>query len=183
MAYDFKLLDEQVKETEEWLVRELSGIRTGRAAPGLLDTIKVDAYGARTPLTQIGSVTIEDARTLRIVPWDKSLNKATEKAITDADLGVSVATDDLGLRVFFPELTAERRTLLLKLAHEKIEQAKITLRGHRSLAIKEIEASEKEGGIGKDEITRQKEEVQKKIDAGTAALEVLAKRKHDEISQ
>jgi ribosome recycling factor len=183
MTYDFKALDEQVKETEEWLVRELSGIRTGRAAPALLDNVKADAYGVRTPLAQIGSVTIEDARTLRIVPWDKSLNKAVEKAITEADLGVSVGTDDLGLRVFFPELTAERRTLLLKLAHEKIEQAKVTLRGHRAQALKELDATEKEGGIGKDEIIRLKEEVQKKMDAGTAALEVLSKRKHDEISQ
>jgi ribosome recycling factor len=182
MAYDFKPLDGQVKETEEWLAREFTSIRTGRAAPALLDNVKADSYGARTPLTQIGSITIEDARTLRIVPWDKSLMKAIEKAIMEADLGVSVGSDDLGLRVFFPELTAERRTLLLKLAHEKVEQAKVTLRGHRAQAIKDIDAAEKEGGMGKDESDRLKAEVQKKIDAGSEALEALSKRKHDEIA-
>ncbi len=183
MAYDFGALDAHIKETEEWLSREFGGIRTGRASPGLLDAVRVDVYGARTPLSQIGSVGIEDARTLRIVPWDKSLLKDAEKAIIDEDLGVSVATDDQGLRVFFPELTAERRTLLLKLANDRVEQARITLRGHRTDALKELDASEKDGGMGKDELFRLKEDVQKKIDAGSAALEVLAKKKHDEISQ
>ena len=182
MTYNFGPLDTQVKETEEWLVRELSGVRTGRATPLLLDNVKPEVYGARTPLTQIASINIEDARTLRIVPWDKSLNKDIERAITEADLGVSVGTDDMGVRVFFPELTAERRTLLMKVAHEKIEQAKVTLRGHRAQALKDIDATEKEGGMGKDEVTRLKEEVQKKIDAGSVALDALGKRKHEEIS-
>jgi ribosome recycling factor len=182
MTYDFKPLETQIKETEEWLVRELSGIRTGRATPAILDSVKAEVYGARTPLNQIGTVTIEDARTLRVIPWDKSLNKAVEKAIQEADLGVSVATDDQGLRVLFPDLTAERRTLLLKLANEKVEHAKVTLRGHRTETLKDIDAAEKEGGMGKDDVARYKEETQKKIDAGNAALEALAKKKHEEIS-
>jgi ribosome recycling factor len=183
MAYDFSELDKQIIETNEWLSREFGGIRTGRATPILLDTIKVDAYGARTPLNQIGSLTVEDARTLRFVPWDKSLQKAVEKAIQDADFGVSVATDDQGLRVVFPELTAERRAMLLKLANEKLEHARVTLRGHRGEAIKQLEADEKEGGMGKDEVARLKEEIQKKIDAANTGLEEHAKKKHDEISQ
>jgi ribosome recycling factor len=182
MAYDFKPLDANIKDTEEWLTREFSGIRTGRATPAILDSVKADVYGARTPLNQIGTVTIEDARTLRVIPWDKTLNKAVEKAIMEADLGISVATDDQGLRVLFPDLTADRRTMLGKLANEKMEHAKVTLRGHRTDAIKDIDASEKEGGMGKDEVVRLKEEVQKKIDAANAGLEALAKRKHDEIS-
>ena len=182
MAYNFSPLDGHIKETEEWLMREFSTIRTGRATPVILDSVRVDAYGTMSPLAQIGSVSIEDARTLRVIPWDKSLNKAAEKAIIDADLGVSVGVDDQGLRVFFPELTAERRTLLLKVANEKKEQAKITLRGHRSTAIKDLDATEKEGGYGKDEIARLKEEVQKKIDAGGEMLEAQLKRKHEEIT-
>ncbi len=182
MAYDFSALDGHIKETEEWLAREFTGIRTGRATPALLDTVKVEAYGSRTPLNQIGSVTIEDARTLRLVPWDKSLQKAVEKAIQEADLGVSVATDDQGLRVIFPELTAERRTMLLKLANERLEHARVTLRGHRSEAIKKLEADEKEGGMGKDEVARLKEEVQKKIDAANTSFEDHFKRKQEEIS-
>lgn len=182
MAYDFSTLKSHIKETEEWLIREFSSIRTGRASAALLDSVKPEVYGARTPLQQVGSVTIEDARTIRIVPWDKTTGKNIEKAITEADLGVSVVTDDTGLRVIFPELTAERRTLLQKLAGERCEDARITLRGHRTNALKEIDAAEKEGGMGQDEVKRLKEEVQKHIDAGQGALDALLKKKHEEIA-
>lgn len=183
MAYDFSKLKEQIKETEEWLSRELAGVRTGRATPALLDSVRVDAYGAKSPVAQVASVTVEDARTIRISPWDKSLSKALEKAINDADLGISVVVDDSGIRVVFPELTAERRTLLSKIAGEKTEQAKVTLRGHRAEAIKHISAQEKEGGIGKDEVQRQKDETQKFIDAAMDALDAMAKKKQEEIAQ
>lgn len=182
MAYDFSTLKGQIKETEEWLSREFSGIRTGRASTALLDGVKPEAYGVRTPLAQLGSVSVEDARTIRIVPWDKTVMKAIEKAITEEDLGVGVSTDDQGLRVTFPELTAERRTMLMKLAGEKCEQARITLRGHRTDAIKGIEASEKEGGMGEDEMKRLKEEVQKMIDEGGKSLDALLEKKKAEIS-
>src|SRR3989338_1835633 len=110
MAYDFAPLKNKIKETEEWLTRELSGVRTGRATPSLLDGVKPEAYGTRTPLRELASVSVEDARTLRIVPWDMSILKTIEKGITEADLGVGVAIDDQGLRVSFPSLTSERRT-------------------------------------------------------------------------
>ena len=183
MAYDFTKLKANIKETEEWLQRELGGVRTGRAAPALLDSVRVDAYGVKSPLAQVASVTVEDARTIRISPWDKTLSKAIEKAINDGDFGLSVVVDDSGMRVVFPELTADRRTLLSKLAGEKTEQAKVTLRGHRTDTLKDIDATEKEGGMGKDEVTRLKEEVQKHIDAGVAALEAMAKKKLEEIAQ
>jgi ribosome recycling factor len=183
MAYDFSKLKNQVKETEEWLVRELSGVRTGRATPLLLDAVRADVYGSKTPIAQLASLSIEDARTLRIVPWDKTASKAIEKAIGEADLGVSVATDDAGLRVIFPSLTAERRTMLAKLAQDKQEQAKVTLRGHRSEALRELDAAEKEGGMGKDDLARLKAEAQKYIDGGNEALEAQGKRKAEEISQ
>lgn len=183
MAYDFSPLLANVKETEEWLQREFSNIRTGRATPTLLDSVKPEIYGARTPIQQVASITMEDARTLRIVPWDKSVAKTIENAINDANLGVSVAVDDQGLRVIFPMLTAERRTELQKLAGEKAEQAKVTLRGHRTDALKELDAAEKEGGMGQDDLKRYKDEAQKHIDAGNAAIEALLKKKQDEIAQ
>ena len=182
MAYDASKLKTQIKETEDWLGRELAGVRTGRATPALLDSVRPEAYGAKTPITQLGSLTIEDARTLRIVPWDPSVTKNIEKAIGEADLGVSVATDDQGLRVIFPELTADRRTMLTRLANEKHEAAKVTLRGHRTEAIKEIEALEKDG-MGEDLAKRGKEEVQKLIDASNVALEALAKKKAVEVAE
>lgn len=183
MAYDFSKLKTNITETEEWLSRELSGVRTGRATPTLLDGVKPEAYGTRTPIRELANISVEDARTLRIIPWDKGLLKVIEKGITDADLGISVSTDDQGLRISFPELTGERRTQLSKIAGEKTEQAKVTLRGHRTDAIKALEAAEKEGGIGEDEVIRLKAEIQKLIDAGNSTLEGLLAKKEAEISQ
>ena len=181
MVYDFTSLKNEIKETEEWLARELSGVRTGRATPTLLDAVKPEVYGARTPLRELGSVSVEDARTLRIIPWDKGLLKAIEKGITDADLGVGVSTDDQGLRVSFPELTSERRAQLTKLAGDKTEQAKVTLRQHRTEALKALEAAEEAGGIGEDEVKRLKGEIQRLIDAGNDSLFKIQERKEQEI--
>ena len=183
MAYDFSELKTQIKETEEWLSRELSGVRTGRATPALLDGVKPEAYGTRTPIRELANISVEDARTLRIVPWDKELLKVIEKGITDADLGISVSTDDQGMRVIFPELTSERRTQLSKIASDKTEQARVTLRSHRTDAIKALDAAEKEGGMGKDEVVRLKAEIQKFIDAGNDALAKALEKKEVEISQ
>lgn len=183
MAYDFSTLKEQIKETEEWLTRELSGVRTGRATPTLLDGIRAEAYGSHSPLKDIASISTEDARTLRIIPWDKALLKPIEKGITEADLGVGVSTDDQGIRVSFPELTGERRTQLSRIAGEKTEQARVTLRGHRTDAIKALEAAEKEGGMGEDDVARLKTEIQKLIDAGNDALAAALAKKEVEISQ
>ena len=183
MAYDFSKLKTHIKETEEWLARELAGVRTGRATPSLLDGVKPEAYGTRTPLRELASVSVEDAKTLRIIPWDRSIVKTIEKGITEADLGVGLATDDQGLRVSFPELTSERREQLSKLAGDKTEQAKVTLRSHRTDALKALEAAEKTGGMGEDEAKRLKGEIQKLIDAGNDALMKVFERKETEIAQ
>jgi ribosome recycling factor len=180
MAYDPTGLKRQIRETEEWLARELAGVRTGRAMPALLDGVKPEAYGTRTPLRELANISVEDARTLRVIPWDASIVRTVEKGITDADLGVGVATDDQGLRVTFPELTSERRTQLMKIAGEKTEQARTTLRGHRTEAIKEIDALEKDG-MSKDQARRDKDEVQKLSDAGNDALAELLTKKEQEI--
>ncbi|MBI2409740.1 ribosome recycling factor [Candidatus Kaiserbacteria bacterium] len=181
MAYDFSKLKSQIKETEEWLTAELAGVRTGRAAPSLLDGVKPEAYGTRTPLRELASISVEDARTLRVIPWDRSIVKAIEKGITEADLGVGISTDEQGLRISFPELTSERRVQLSKIASDKTEQARVTLRGHRTETLKGIESAEKEGGMGKDEAARLKNEVQKLIDAGNESLASILERKLTEI--
>ncbi len=181
MAYDFSKLKASIKETEEWLARELSGVRTGRATPTLLDAVKPEAYGTRTALRELANVSVEDARTLRVIPWDKSLTKAIEKGITDADLGVGISTDDQGLRISFPELTSERRTQLSKIAGDKTEQAKVTLRSHRTDALKALDTAEEAGGIGEDEVKRLKGEIQKLIDAGNESLLKIQEKKEQEI--
>lgn len=183
MASDFSPLTKNILETQEHLARELSNIRTGRATPTLLDGIKPEAYGARTPLRDIASVSVEDTRTLRIMAWDKELNKEIEKAITAADLGVSVSADDQGVRVTFPTLTEDRRTLLSKLAGEKLEQAKISVRTHRADTLHALEAQEKTGDISKDELFRSKEEVQKIIDTSITKFESMTEDKRQEITR
>jgi ribosome recycling factor len=182
MQYDFIKLKNKIKETEDWMKKEYSGIRTGMASPQLLDGITVESYGSHMPLNQVASVTISDARSLMVSPWDVSQVKAIEKAITVANLGVSLKTDEKGVRVSFPELTSERREILMKLAKEKLEQAKITLRGTRDEVVKDIEAKEKEGGMGEDEKFRFKAEMQKLVEAGNFALESILIKKEKEIT-
>src|SRR3989338_1176912 len=182
MAYDFKQLKTNIAATHEWLVKEMSGIRTGRATPPLLDGVQVEAYGARMPISQVASLSTEDARTLRITPWDASQVKEIERAITLANLGVSSAVDDKGLRVFFPELTSERREQLLKISKQKLEEARVALRGERDKVWSDIQAKEKDGKLSEDEKFRAKDEMQKLVDEGNKKLEELAERKEKEIS-
>src|SRR5271154_5384654 len=101
MAYDFKLFDKKIKEIGERAAKELSGVRTGRATPAILDGIIIESYGTRMSLNQVANISVEDARTLRVAPWDMQNAKEIEKAITLANLGLSVGMDERGVRVFF----------------------------------------------------------------------------------
>jgi len=166
-----------------WLRGEFSGIRTGQASPSILDSIRVDSYGTKVPINQVGSVGIEDARTLRVSPWDSDSISAIERAVIDADLGLGVITDSTGLRITFPELTGERRTALLKLAGQKFEEARVRVRSARDEKMKSIEAKVKAKEIGEDEARREKDKVQKQIDDTNKKLEVLYAEKEKEISQ
>lgn len=182
MQYDFTKLKNKIKETEDWMKKEYTGIRTGMASPQLLDGILVESYGQRMPLNQVGSVSVTDAKSLLVTPWDASQVKAVEKAITVANLGVSLKTDEKGVRVFFPELTSERREMLIKIAKEKHEQAKITLRAVRDEIVKDIDLKEKEGGMGEDDKFRFKAEMQKLVDGGNKSLEEIFIKKQKEIT-
>lgn len=166
-----------------WLRGEFSGIRTGQATPSILDSIKVDSYGTKVPINQVGSVGIEDARTLRVSPWDIDSVSAIERAILDADLGLGVVTDSSGLRIRFPELTGERRASLIKLAGQKYEEARVRVRSARDDKMKSIESKIKAKEIGEDEARREKDKVQKQIDETNKKLESLYTEKEKEISQ
>jgi len=183
MTYDFKIIEERGVSIVDWLSKEFSIIRTGSATPALLDGIQVESYGARVPLNQVGSVGVEDARTLRINAWDKGTVKEIEKAINDADFGVSVSIDDSGLRVSFPELTTDRREQLLKIAKAKLEEARVSLRGARDEAMKAIEAAVKEGDMSDDDKFTSKDELQKRVDAKNNEFDVMYSVKETEINQ
>ena len=182
MAYTFEIFNNGAKEAKEWLTREFSGIRTGRATPQILDFVTVDSYGASMSLQQIASVSIEDARTIRVSIWDKGQVKAVEKAISDANLGLSVVTDDKGLRVMFPELTSERREQLLKLAKAKLEDARVSVRKARDESMKDIDQTEKDGDMSEDEKFRAKAELQKLVDAVNGDIEGYYSKKESEIT-
>jgi len=180
--YDFKPIKEKTKGIEDWLKKEYMTLRTGIASPSILDTVQLEVYGTRMPINQIANIGVEDARVIRITPYDKSQSKDIEKAITLANLGVSVSVDDKGVRIFFPELTGERRTGLTKTAKAKLEDARINLRGLRDDTLKDIEKKEKEGGMGEDDKFRYKNEVQKIIDECGRNLESLLLKKEKEIN-
>lgn len=179
---DLDGLEKRVKEISDWLSHEFSGIRTGQAAPALLDSVRVSSYGAIVPLNQVGTVSVEDARTLRVSVWDASQVSTVEQAIRDADLGVSTASDSTGLRVIFPELTSDRRAQLARLAKQKHEDARISVRTARDEVMKEIDASEKAGDISEDERYTRKEAVQKVVDETNKKLDALLAHKEVEIS-
>ncbi len=181
MAYNFEQLKHAIVETESWLKKEFASLRTGRASPAILDIVTVESYGSRMQINQVAGISIEDVRTIRIVPWDMSQVKAIEKAIIDSNLGLSVSVDDKGVRAIFPELTSERRMSLVKVLKQKTEEAKITLRKERDRVKTDIEAKEKEGGMGEDEKFRHIADMQKLIDEGNAKLEASAEKKETEI--
>ncbi|KKR31361.1 MAG: Ribosome recycling factor [Parcubacteria group bacterium GW2011_GWF2_39_8b] len=183
MAYNFSGFKQKIKELEEWLKREFTTIRTGRATPAILDGVKVLSYGSDMAISSLANISVEDARTLRITPWDMLQIKAIEKGIVSSDLGLSVAVDDKGIRVTFPELTSERRGVLIKIAKQKLEDARITLRTEREKIIKDIETQEKSGKISEDEKFRVKVELQKMVNEVGNLLEQLFSKKEREISE
>ena len=181
MAYDFSPLKKQLSGVEDWMKKEFQQIRTGQASPSILDGVKVESYGAPVGIQAVAAVTVEGARTIRITPWDKSQTKEIEKAITIANLGLSVVVDDQGLRVNFPDLTAERRVQIAKIAKEKLEDAKKQVRQHRDVIVRDLQAKEKDGKMGKDDAFRAKNDTQKIVDDCNKKLEADYAKKEKEI--
>lgn len=174
---------DKLKEVEVWLSKEYVSIRTGQASPALLDSIKVESYGSFMNLNQVGSVGVEDARTLRISVWDKQAVASIERAIREADLGVSTASDSDGVRVIFPELTSERRVQLLKLAKVKLEDARIAVRNVRDESMKLIDKQQKDGDISEDERYAAKDSIQQQIETINRTLEGLFTQKEAELNK
>ncbi len=181
MQYNFSNLKISFKKAEEFLSKEYSQLSTGRASPMVLDSISIESYGSHNPIKNVASISIEDPKTLRIAPWDKNQIKSIEKAILIADLGLSVATDDGGIRVIFPQLTTETRQKLVKVLKEKLEEARITIRRERGNAWDEIQNLEKEGKMTEDEKKRAKDELQKIVDEANKNLENIFEKKEKEV--
>ncbi len=181
MAYNLNAFKDKAKAVDIWLEKELTTVRTGRANPSILDSVMVESYGAYMGIAQVASITNEDPRTIRIVPWDHSQIKGIEKAITGANLGVSVSVDEKGVRVSFPALTAETRQQILKVAKEKLEQSRISLRKVRDEENVAVDKAEKAGGMGEDEKFRIKQDIQKAVDEVNKKLQDRMDKKEKEI--
>ncbi|MEI6810840.1 MAG: ribosome recycling factor [Candidatus Nomurabacteria bacterium] len=181
MSYNFSKVESDKAKILEWLAGEYRSIQTGRATPQVLDLVHIDLYGSRTQIAHTASVTIEDPRTIRVSPWDKAIIRDIEKAINDADLGLSVSSDDAGLRVHFPSLTTETRQKLVKLLKDRLEDARIKIRSLREDTNKDIDTKAKEEGYGEDDRMHFREEMQKIVDLANAEFEALFEKKEKEV--
>ena len=167
----------------EALRREFAGVRTGKASPALLDTIRVEAYGSMVPLNQVGTVSAPEARMLTVQPWDKGLMKATEKALRESDLGLNPSNDGQIIRIPIPPLTEERRKEYVKLLHKLTEEARVAVRNVRRDANDEVKHRQKDEGLSEDDVRREQAEVQKLTDQYIAKIEELMKHKEAEIME
>lgn len=175
MIYNNINLKTELKKIEEWLSKEYMQIHTGRATPIILDSVNIISYGSRMPIRNIAGITIEDTRSLRVIPWDKNQIKEIENAINASNLGLSVMSDSDGIRVIFPTLTTENRTKLVKILKEKLEDARISVRKERQDAIISLD------DISDDDKKRSKDEIQKYIDDTNKNLESIFNKKEIEI--
>jgi ribosome recycling factor len=167
----------------EALRKEFSGLRTGRASTALLENVNVDAYGAKMPMNQVGSISVPEPRMLTVQVWDNSLIKEAEKAIRDADLGLNPQTEGNLIRVPLPDLSEERRVELTKVAAKFGEQARVAVRNVRRDGMDTLKKNEKDGDISKDEQRDRGEEIQKLTDQHIAEIDKLLAEKEQEILQ
>jgi len=165
------------------LIGELAKIRTGRAHPSLLEHITVDYYGSQVPLNQAANINAEDSRTLSVVPFDKSMVGAIEKAIMTSDLGLNPATSGNNIRVPLPALTEERRTSLVKVVHAEGEQAKVAIRNIRRDANSQLKDFLKEKELTEDDVRRGETMVQQLTDEHVGKVDELIAAKERELME
>ncbi|GIX22609.1 MAG: ribosome-recycling factor [Gammaproteobacteria bacterium] len=164
----------------EALRQELARMRTGRAHPSLIEAVEVEYYGNATPLKQVANITAEDARTLSVTPWDKSLVPAIEKAILNAGLGLNPVTAGTVIRVPLPPLTEERRRELVRLVRQEAESARVAIRNVRRDAMSRVKALLKDKAIGEDEERRAEHDIQALTDKYIEQVDqVLAQKEQD----
>lgn len=163
------------------LDKELKGLRTGRASVNLLDPVVVEAYGSKMPISQVGTVSTPDAKTISVQVWDKAMVKTVEKAIADANLGLNPSSDGQLIRMSLPVISQERRKELVKLAHKYGENTKIALRNVRRDGMDALKKMEKDQNLSKDEHHNQSEEIQKLTDDYISKVDNVIKSREEEI--
>ena len=177
----YKKTEEHMKKTLELLVHELAGIRTGKASPAILDTIRVNYYGQQVPVKQVANISVPDARTITIQPWDRSQIGEIEKAIQASDLGLNPQNDGGTIRLPIPQLTEERRRDLVKVVKRIGEESKVAVRNVRRDTNERIKKLEKEHDISEDEMRSKTEAIQKLTDAFVKKVDEAVASKEKEI--
>jgi ribosome recycling factor len=182
------VIDETLFDAEEKMEKavsvakdDLASVRTGRATPSMFSRIAVDYYGAVTPLNQLASVSVPEARMAIIKPYDASQLRAMEKAIRDSDLGVNPSNDGQIIRVVIPQLSEERRREMVKVARHKGEDARVTIRNIRRKAMDELHRIARDGEAGEDDVTRAEKELQATTDRYVHQVDDLVKHKEAEL--
>jgi len=163
--------------------REFASVRTGRATPALLERVTVDYYGVPTPVTQVASITIPDARMIVVQPWDKSLVREIERAILKSELGLVPSNDGTVIRLPIPTLTGDRRKELVKVVHKQAEEARVAIRNIRREHKEKLERLEKKGERSEDETRRAVDELQKLTDRHIQEIDSLLAAKEAEITE
>lgn len=176
-----KPYDAKMSKAVETLVNDYITVRAGRANPHILDNIQVEYYGAMTPLNQVGSISVPEARIIQIQPWDVSAIKAIEKALNMSDLGVNPNSDGKVVRLMFPELTEDRRKELTKEVKKKAENAKVAVRNVRREALDVLKKAEKKKEITEDDLKSGEDDVQKLTDKYVAEIDKKCEEKTKDI--
>ncbi|ACM60906.1 ribosome recycling factor [Caldicellulosiruptor bescii] len=183
MAEPIQVAEEKMKKAIETLKEEFATIRAGRANPHILDKVMVDYYGVPTPIPQVASITVPEARMIVIQPWEARMLKEIEKAIQKSDLGVNPTNDGKVIRLIFPELTEERRKELVKQVKKMAEDAKVAIRNIRREALDEYKKMKKNNEITEDDLKDAEEDVQKLHDKYIEQIEKLLSAKEKEIME
>lgn len=179
----FSELESGIQNAHEAFKRELAKLRTGRAHPGMMDSVRVDYYGARTPLPQMATVSVPEPRMLTVKPWDKSTVQMIEKAIREANLGLNPQTDGDLIRIPVPPLSEERRKDLVKVAKKTGEDCKVAIRKCRHDAMDVLNELKKEGEVSEDDAERARKKVEDIVAAGGQDVDAQIHKKEKEILQ
>lgn len=166
----------------DFLKQDISSLRTGRATPAIVEDVFVEAYGTKQPLKAVASISVADAKTINIDPWDKGLMQAVELAIRNSDLGISPVNDGKLIRVSLPDLSTERRQELIKVLHKKLEQARIAMRKIREDVRDEIDKQEKDNNISEDEKYAEQDELEKVVKDYNDKVKEIGEDKEKEIT-
>lgn len=179
----FQTAEDKMNKTVNALVNEYASIRAGRANAAVLDKVTVDYYGVPTPINQMAAVSVPEARTLLIQPWDKSTMKAIEKAIQTSDIGLNPQNDGSSLRLQFPPLTEERRKELVKGVFKYAEEAKVSVRSVRRDALEKLKDMKKKADITEDDLKNGEKKIQDLTDKFCKEIDGIAAKKEKEIME